>query len=214
MVMIAPTGPCVRPRVERLGPGLVTVKAMPLLATPETVTTMLPVSAPFGTGTLMVVALQPVGVAVIPLNVTVLLPWLAPKFAPVMVTGAPIVPLVGLTEVMLGVGTTVKVNPLLVIPFTVTTTLPVVAPAGTMTTMLVALQLLAVPADVPLKVTALVPCVFPKFVPVIVTEAPIGADVGLKLETVGVKPPVPPALRNATICMTHCCTLSRAAVAL
>jgi hypothetical protein len=42
--------------------------------------------------------------------------------------------------------------------------------------MLVALQLVGVPA-VPLNVTVLVPCVVPKFVPVIVTEVPTGPDV-------------------------------------
>ena len=57
------------------------------------------------------------------------------------------------------------------LPPTVTTTLPVVAPAGTGATMLVALQLVGV-AAVPLNVTVLVPCVAPKFVPVIVTEVP------------------------------------------
>ena len=46
----------------------------PLLAVPPTVTTMLPVVAPVGTGTAMLVAPQLVGVAGVPLNVTVLVP--------------------------------------------------------------------------------------------------------------------------------------------
>jgi hypothetical protein len=71
---------------------------------------------------------------------------------------------------------TVKLTPLLAAPPTVTTTFPVVAPLGTATAMLVALQLVGVPA-VPLNVTVLVPCVAPKFVPVIVTEVPTGPDV-------------------------------------
>lgn len=74
IVIIAPMGPCVNPRVERLGPGLVTVKGTPLLATPPTITTTLPVKAPFGTGTVMLDAPQLVGVAVTPLKVTVLEP--------------------------------------------------------------------------------------------------------------------------------------------
>jgi len=37
----------------------------------------------------MLVALQLVGVATVPLNVTVLVPCVAPKFAPVTVTDAP-----------------------------------------------------------------------------------------------------------------------------
>ena len=71
-----------------------------------------------------------------------------------------------------------KLTPLLAAPPTVTTTFPVVAPLGTGTTMLVALQLVGV-AAVPLNVTVLVPCVAPKFVPAIVTEVPTGPDVDL-----------------------------------
>jgi hypothetical protein len=71
----------------------------------------------------------------------------------------------------------VKGDPLLAAPNTVTTTLPVVAPAGTVTVMLVAPQALAVPADVPLKVTVLVPCVVPKFVPVMVIDVPPAPEV-------------------------------------
>src|SRR5215469_7025580 len=214
MVIMAPTGPCVRPRVERLGPGLFTVKATPLLATLETVTTIFPVRAPFGTGTAMLAALQFVGVAVIPLNVTVLVLCVLPKLVPVMVTGVPMFPEVGLTELMLGVGVTVKLTPLLARPFAVTTTLPVVAPEGTAITIVVAFQLTAVPAPVPLNVTVLVPWLAPKFVPVIVTWAPTGPEFGFTLVMVGTRPPVPPAARNATICMIQGCMRSNAAVAL
>ena len=83
---------------------------------------------------------------------------------------------------MLGAGVvTVKAIPLLAAPPTVTTTFPEVAPLGTGTVMLVALQLVGVPV-VPLNFTVLVPCVAPKLVPVIVTEVPAAADVGLKLK--------------------------------
>jgi len=54
--------------------GGMTVNAIPLLGTPPTATTTLPVVAPLGTGTMMLVALQLVGVAGVPLNVTVLVP--------------------------------------------------------------------------------------------------------------------------------------------
>ena len=57
---------------------------------------------------------------------------------------------------MLGGTMTVKVKLLLDRPPTVTATLPVVAPVGTCTTMLVALQFVG-DAAVPLKVTVLVP---------------------------------------------------------
>ena len=41
---------------------VVTVKPTPLLATPPTVTTTFPLVAPLGTGTVMLVALQALGV--------------------------------------------------------------------------------------------------------------------------------------------------------
>jgi hypothetical protein len=63
----------------------------------------------------------------------------------------------------------------LAIPPTVTITGPLVAPLGTVTTMLVLFQLLAA-AGTPLKVTVLVPWVAAKPVPVIVTELPTAPD--------------------------------------
>ena len=90
----------------------VTVKVTVLLATPATVTTTGPLVAPLGTGTVMLVALQVVGVASVPLNVTV--PAVVPKFVPAIVTTVPIGPDVGLTVVMLGAGdVTVNATPLL-----------------------------------------------------------------------------------------------------
>src|SRR5205814_4854566 len=167
-------------RLVMLGAGTVTVKLTPLLATPPTVTTTFPVAAPLGTGATILVALQLVGVAAVPLNVTVLVPCVAPKFAPVIVTDAPTNPDVGFRLVMLGPGVvTVKLTPLLATPPTVTTTLPVVAPAGTGTTMFVTLQLVGV-APIPLKVTVLVPWLAPKLAPVIVTDVPRTPDVGLR----------------------------------
>src|SRR5882762_1546015 len=112
-----------------------TVKATPLLASPLTVTTTLPVVAPSGTGATMLVADQLVGVAVVPLNLTVLAPCVAPKFVPVIVTEVATGPLVGERLVSVGATATVNVTPLLASPLTVTTTLPVVAPAGTGATM-------------------------------------------------------------------------------
>ena len=71
---LAPTGPWERLKLVRLGPAEVTVKAAPLLATPATVTTTFPLMAPLGTGAVMLLALQAVGVVAIPLNATVPLP--------------------------------------------------------------------------------------------------------------------------------------------
>ena len=66
-----PAGPDVGDRLVIAG---ATVKLLPLLAAPPTVTTTLPVVAPLGTAAVIDVALQLVGVAAVPLNVTVLLP--------------------------------------------------------------------------------------------------------------------------------------------
>ncbi len=155
IVTEAPTKPKVGDKPEIAGVGN-TVKLFPLLATPETVTTILPVVAPEGTGAIMLVALQLEGDADVPLNLTVLVPCVEPKFVPVIVTEAPTDPEDEERLVILGVGKTVKLLPLLATPETVTTTLPVVAPDGTGAVMLVALQLEG-DADVPLNLTVLVP---------------------------------------------------------
>src|SRR6266403_1868265 len=86
---------------------------------------------------------------------------------------------------MLGGRTIVKGEPLLTCAPTVTTTLPVVAPTGTITVMLVVLQALAAAAAVPLKVTVLVPCSVPKLVPVMVIDAPTAPAFWLRLVMVG-----------------------------
>jgi hypothetical protein len=185
MVTVVPTTPDVGFKLVMLGPGAVTVKFTPLLAAPPTVTTTFPVVAPAGTGATMLVAFQLVGVAAIPLNFTVLVPCVAPKFTPAIVTEVPTNPEVGFKLVMLGAGTViVKLTPLLATPPTVTTTFPDVAPAGTAAVMLVVLQLVAV-AAIPLNFTVLVPCAAPKFAPAIVTEVPTNPDVGFKLMMLG-----------------------------
>lgn len=157
------------------------MKFTPLLATAFTATTTLPVVAPVGTGTTMLVGPQLLGVEVVPLNFTVLVPCVDPKFIPVIVTDAPTAPELIERVVMLGVS--VNVTPLLDRLLTVTTTEPVVAPLGTGATMLVVLQLVGV-AVVPLKVT--VP-VDPKLVPVIVTEVPTTPEAGERLVMLGVE---------------------------
>lgn len=150
-----PTVPEFGVKLPILG-GTTTVKFKPLLARPLTVTTTFPDVAPAGTGTPMLVGLQLVGVAAVPLNVIVLVPCDAPKFAPATIIEVPTIPEFGVRLVMLGGMRTVKLTPLLATPPTATTTLPVVAPAGTGAVMLVALQAVGV-AVVPLNFTVLVP---------------------------------------------------------
>src|SRR6266566_1440482 len=179
----APTAPVVIDKLVMTGAGT-TVKFTPLLATPLAFTTTLPVVAPLGTVTPTLDAPQVVTVAVVPLNVAVPLPCEEPKFDPVIVTAAPTAPVVIDKLVMLGAGTTVKFTPLLATPLAFTTTLPVVAPLGTVTPMLDAPQLVTV-AVVPLNVTVPLPCEEPKFDPVMVTAAPTAPVVIDKLEMLG-----------------------------
>jgi hypothetical protein len=127
-----------------------TVKLTPLLLFPLAVTTTLPVVAPVGTVTAMLVPFQLVTLAVVPLKVKVPDPWVEPKFVPLIVTAAPTAPVVIDREVI--TGGTVKFIPLVFTPLAYTTTLPVDAPLGTVTTMLVALQLVTLAVD-PLNVT-------------------------------------------------------------
>jgi hypothetical protein len=181
MVMVVPTAPLLGEIPAILG---VTVKLAPLLETPLTVTTTRPLVAPSGTGTTIEMVLQLVGVAAVPLNVTVLVPWLDPKLVPLIVTDEPIAAALADKVAMVGVCRTVNGPPLLLVPFTVTTTFPDVAPPGTGTEMLVSLQFVGVPA-IPLNVTVLVPCVVPKLAPVIVTDVPTVPDVDDKLVIVG-----------------------------
>ena len=87
---------------KRMGEMFATVKFTPLLGCAPTVTTTLPVVAPAGTGAVMLVALHAVGVAVVPLNVTVLVVCVAPKFAPLIVTEVPTDPDIGLRLLIVG----------------------------------------------------------------------------------------------------------------
>jgi hypothetical protein len=112
---------------------------------------------------------------------------LAPvKFVPVTVTVVvpALGPDVGLTPVTLGAGMYVywSAAPVALVPpgvVTVTSTTPL--PAGAVAVMLVAPLSVKVAAVVP-NLTALAPL---KFVPVIVTDVPVGPDVGLTAVTVG-----------------------------
>ena len=133
---------------------------------------------------------------------------------PAIVTDVPMAPEFGVRLVILGGGTvTVKVTPLLATLFTVTMTAPVVAPAGTGAVILAAVQFVGA-AVVPLNLTVLVPCVVPKFDPLMVTTVVTKPEVGFRETIFGTVPPLPPAARKATICIIHGWVLSSAAVAL
>jgi len=183
IVTKSPTAPVVgdSPVMLRVS---ITVKLIPLLATPEADTTTFPVVASAGTGTAMLVALQEVGLASVPLKLTVPLPCGDPKFVPVIVTEVPTTPVFTDRLVILGAGTTVKLTPLLPTPLAFTTTFPVVPPDGTGTEIVEALQLVGV-AAVPLNFTDPFPCVVPKFAPAMATSAPTAPVIGERLTMLG-----------------------------
>jgi hypothetical protein len=122
------------------------------------------------------VLLQLVGLAAVPLNVTVLDPWVEPKLTPVMVTEAPTNADVGEMP-RIPAEVSVKSKPLLFRFDTLTTKFPVIVPPGTAATICVLLQLVGVKVT-PLNETELDPCVEPKFVPVTVTDVPAGPLIG------------------------------------
>ncbi len=166
MVTVAPTAP-----VEGAKPVIdgdaKTVKLSTLvMVTPLVVTEIGPGPAPDGTVVVMLVALEEVTTAIIPLKSTV---GAGPKFVPVTITVAPIAPLVGLKLVIVGVGSTVKFEGLeTVTPFKVNVTRPVVAPAGTEVVNFLPLGSdMVTTAGVPLNRTALSESVVLKFVPFI-----------------------------------------------
>ncbi|HTR67540.1 MAG TPA: hypothetical protein VMH85_17300 [Terriglobales bacterium] len=109
IVTTAPTPPEVGERLVMFG-FATTVNATPLLALPFTVTTTFPVVAPDGTGTVMEEDFHCVGLAVVPLNFTVLEPWLEPKPDPEIVTEVPTGPEVGDRLLMLGAAFAVELK--------------------------------------------------------------------------------------------------------
>lgn len=95
IVIGVPTEPEFCERLPMLGGGS-SVKLIPLLFTPPTVTTTFPVVAPDGTATEMLVLFH-VGAAAadVPLNLTVLVPCEEPNPVPVIVTEVPTTPMAG-----------------------------------------------------------------------------------------------------------------------
>jgi hypothetical protein len=160
--------------------GRMTTKLVPLVAVPAgLVTVMGPVVAPAGTVAVICVLLLTVKVAATPLKRTSVVPV---KFVPVMMTEAPMRPEVGEKLAMVGGRMTTKLVLLVAVPAGLVTVMgPVVAPAGTVAVICVAL-LMVKAAATPLKRTSVVPV---KFVPVMVTEAPMRPEVGEKLAMVG-----------------------------
>ena len=139
---------------------------------------------PIAKGTLveMVVLVVALTVARAMLNFTLLLAGVVSKFVPVIVTGVPGVPLVGLKPVIVGgppEAVTVKAALLVADPAGAVTAIgPVVAPDGTLATISVGVDELTVAAT-PLNVTVFSLGVALNPVPEIVTVVPTGPLLGV-----------------------------------
>jgi hypothetical protein len=185
IVTVAPTAPLVGLKPVMVGEGKI-VKPVELVpVTPFTVTVIGPVVVPDCTTAVILVVVAAVTEALTPLNSTSLLDNVVLKFVPVITTGAPIAPLLGVKLVMVGVGTIKFAELVPVIPLTMTEIGPEVAPNGTEVVILVVDDAVTA-AAVPLNVTVFSEGVLLKLVPVIVTTTPKPPLLGEKLVIEGV----------------------------
>lgn len=177
----APTAALIGLKLVMIGVG--TIKFAELVPViPFTVTDIGPDVAPNGTEVVILVVVDAVTTAAVPLNVTVFSEGVALKLEPVIVTTTPNPPLLGLNPVIEGVPKTVKLLALdTVTPLKETEIGPEPAPDGTEVVMLVLVKELTT-ALVPLNSTIGSDM---KFVPVMITVVPTPAAVGLKLDIVG-----------------------------
>jgi len=183
IITVAPTAPLPGLKPVIVGEGRIVKLLVLVIVTPLTVTAIGPEEVPVGTEVVMLVVVAADTTAETPLKVTELFEGVELKFVPVMITVAPIAPDIGEKPVMVGVGNTLKLFALTMVkPLVVTEILPFVAPAGTIVVMLLAVEEVT-RAATPLKNTS---GVEPKFVPEIITVAPMAALAGLKLLMVGV----------------------------
>src|SRR5439155_19507361 len=136
IVTLVPTGPLPGMELVVVG-GLITVKLPALLAVPPGVVTLIgPLVAPAGTVAVIAVAEPTVKLALVPLNSTAVAPL---KLVPLIVTLVPTGPLPGVKLVIVGGLITVKLAALLAVPSEVVTLIgPLVAPAGTVAVIAVA----------------------------------------------------------------------------
>lgn len=182
MITVAPIAPPVGLKAEINGLGNTVKFDVLVMVMPLVVTEIGPVTALSGTSTVILFALDVVTFEAIPLNDTA---GDGLKCAPVIITVAPIAPLVGLNPVISGVGKIVKLEALAIVtPLTVTEISPVDASAGTVVVMVVEVEDETL-AGVPLNLTLFSDGVVLKFVPVMVTVAPSAPVPGVKPEMVG-----------------------------
>lgn len=174
---------------------VLTTKLALLVAVPlGVVTAIFPVVAVAGTDAVICVAEFTVNVAVTLLNFTAVVVNPVPlKFVPVIVTTVPVGPDVGVNEVMVGGGATVKLVALVAVPLVVVTRIgPVVAVVGTVAVMDVG----EVAVNAAVTLLKLTESTLTKFVPVIVTDVPTAPEVGVNDVIVGAGAPAAPTVKD------------------
>jgi len=150
MVTTTPVAPLIGVNEVIVGAGM-KVKALLLVAVPPGVVTVIVPVAPMPTVAVSEVALTTEkDAAAVPPKATAVVPV---KFVPVMVMTAPVAPLVGVKEVMVGAGMKVKVLLLVAVPPGVVTLIVPVAPLPTVAEIDVSLTTVNDAATLPLKVT-------------------------------------------------------------
>jgi hypothetical protein len=179
IVTLLPAGPLGGVNPLMTG-AVVTVKGFALSPTPlGLITRILPVAAPAGTAAVICTELFTANDAETPPKLTLVLPV---KFAPVIVTVVPMVPLAGVKPVMAGAVETTKLPALVAVPSGVVTAIdPVVAPLGTVAEIFVEEFTVNV-ALTPLNLTSVAPV---NLVPEMATLVPTEPVVGEKLVMVG-----------------------------
>jgi hypothetical protein len=184
MVREVPTGPDVGENELIVGlDGVVTSKLLSLVAVPPgVVTRIFPSVAPEGTVAVILVEEFTVNDADTLLNVTEVVVKPAPlKFDPLMVTDVPMGPEVGENELMVGAAGAVTSKLVALVPVppgVVTRIFPSVAPEGTVAVILVE-EFTVNDAETLLNVTEVVVKPVPlKFDPLMVTDVPVGPEVG------------------------------------
>lgn len=148
MITVAPTAPLVGVKLIMVGVGNTLKSVALVMVIPLVLIDIFPVDAPVGTVTDILVALEEFTMAATPLKVT---DGVEPKLEPLMEIVAPMAPLVGEKFKIVGVGSTVKIEVVNVIPFTSIEISPVVAPEGTLVSKLNGVNEVGIEAEVPLN---------------------------------------------------------------
>ena len=181
IVMIALVPPVVGVNDVIVGAGIY-VNVPALVAVPPGIVKLIVPVVPLATTAVTVVAFTTVTeFAAVPPMLTADVPV---KLVPVMVTVAPVAPVAGAKDVMVGAGIKVKVPALVAVPPGVVTIMAPVVPFATTAVTVVAFTTVNELAAAPPMLTDEAPV---KLLPVMVIVAPVAPVVGVKEDIVGVE---------------------------